>query len=126
MKVEETFSPIEIRHYLDDPEILEGFNDGQRVEDLRLFDAIYLHVKGTGLFPVNVHGKIASIHAAIPRKNRGKKAIKAGKMAINWLRDKGYMVTCQVRKDRPDVMNYASLCGFKRISESDRYIIYIA
>lgn len=124
--IEQTISPVIIRRYLDDPEVLEGFNDGQPIYNLDLNKAIYLHADGVGLFPVRTKGKIASFHAAIPPNNRGKAAIKAGKMAIDWLKGRGYFVTCQVKKSRSDVMIYASLCGFKRVGENDHYIFYMA
>lgn len=120
-----TVSPKIISRYLDDSEILEGFNDGKKISDLDLHSAIYLHAEGIGLFPVRVRNNIASLHAAIPPSNRGKKAVKAGKMAVNWLKDAGYFVTCRVRKDRPDVMAFAVLCGFERIEENDHYIYYV-
>lgn len=124
--IKQTISPVIIRRYLDDPDILSTFNDGERLTDLDLEDAIYLHVEDIGLFPVRTRQGIASIHAAIPRDKRGKEAVKAGKMAIDWLKDKGFFVTCQVRKDRRDVMLYACLCGLKRANENEDYIFYIA
>lgn len=126
MRVELLIDEGEIRKYLDDPQILEGFNDGETVKTIRRSDALYLHVGGCCLFPTVIGGKHASIHAAIPQEIRGKKAVKAGKLAVNWLKRIGYTVTCQVRENRPEVMAYAALCGFKRIGEKDGYIIYLA
>lgn len=124
--IKQTISPVIIREYLDDPEVLEGFNGGEYVTDLDLNNAIYLHYEGVGLFPVRTRNGIASIHAAIPKNNRGKLAVKAGKMAIDWLKDRGYFVTCRVEKNRPYVMLYATLCGFKRADEKEHHIIYIS
>lgn len=124
--IRQTINPEIIRRYLDDDGILSGFNGGDIVDDLDIENAIYLYCEGVGLFPVRIRNGVASIHAAIPESNRGKRAVKAGKMAISWLKQHGYFVTCRVAKDRFEVMLFASLCGFKRIEENEDFIIYMA
>lgn len=112
--------------WLSDPDVLEGFNQGEPVPVDEIDNAIYLHCPGVGLFPVRTFGKLASIHAAIPKQNRGKMAVKAGKMAVEWLKRQGFEVRCRVGMDRPEVMNYVVLCGFERIGIIEGHVVYSA
>ncbi len=111
-----------IRSILDDETVIQGFSHGERVEDLS--NAIYFYEEGIGLFPARVSGKVVSIHAAIPKKNRGIKAIKAATRLAQSLIESGYDVTARVRYTDRHVKRFVKMVGFDHLCDNDNYHIY--
>lgn len=111
-----------IRSILEDESVIGGFSDGEVIEDLS--DAFYFYEEGVGLFPARISDGVASMHAAIPKKNRGKKAVKAAKNLAYALDALGYTVTTQVRYNNKKSHCFVRMVGFKLTGQSDQYQLY--
>ena len=111
-----------IRSILEDETVIDGFSDGEKVEDLST--AIFLYEEGVGIFPTRITGGVACIHAAIPKKNRGKKALEAAKSAVNMLRTSGYTVIAQVRYNDKKTRSFVNMVGFTLTGFNDPYKLY--
>lgn len=111
-----------IRSILEDESVIGGFSDGERVEDLS--DAYYFYEEGVGIFPTRIKNSIASIHAAIPKKNRGRKALEAAKNIVNILKLSGYTVTAQVRYNDKKTRSFVNMVGFSLTGSNNNYQLY--
>lgn len=111
-----------IRSILEDESVIDGFNDGKIIETLP--DELYFYEEGVGLFPCNIQGKLISIHAAIPKKNRGIKAVKAARSLIKTLAAGGYDVWATISYNRKNVELFALLAGLSYVKSSEEYKIY--
>ena len=120
--IELTTDETLIRTILEDDSVIEGFSDGERVEDLS--SALYFHEKGVGIFPVVIREGKASIHAAIPKKNRGKKALEACKNVINTLKTMGYEVIAQVRYNDKKTRCFVNMVGFTSTGSNNNHQLY--
>lgn len=111
-----------IRSILEDKTVIDGFSDGKPVEDLS--DAVYFYEEGVGLFPTRIKDRVASIHAAIPKKNRGVKALEAAKNAVNILKLSGYTVIARVRYTDKKTRSFVNMVGFSKIGSNDEFQLY--
>lgn len=111
-----------IRSILEDPTVVDGFDNP--TDNVLIDDAVYFYEEGVGLFPSRFKGYSISVHAAIPKKNRGAKAVAAGKFLIRWLRDAGWKVFVQVGKEKRHVNCYARMVGLEKYGENEKYYLY--
>jgi len=111
-----------IRSFLEDESVIDGFSDGKRIENLN--DALYLYDEGVGIFPVRIRDRVASIHAAIPEKNRGTKALKSAKDAVTMLILLGYTVVARVRYNDKKTRAFVNMVGFSLIGSKDEFKLY--
>ena len=111
-----------IRSILEDNTVIDGFSDGERIEDLS--NALYFYDKDIGIFPVRIAGKVISIHAAIPKKNRGIKAIKSAKTLVRSLVCAGYDVIARIRYNDKHVKRFVGMVGFIYSHDKNNYHIY--
>lgn len=110
-----------IRSILEDETVIDGFSDGKRIENLDI--GIYFYEPDVGLFPVNLKGNAVCVHAAIPKKNRGLKALEAAKWLANVLCLK-YDVFTQVRHNREHVKRFVKMVGFTHLYDTDTHHFY--
>ena len=90
-----------VRSILDRDDIAHGFYDGERATDEQLnnLGLMYFYQEDVGLFVANISGKTLIFHAAIPKENRGKKAVNAAIDLGKILLGAGYRVlTVQANK----------------------------
>lgn len=113
-----------IRSILEDETVIEGFNQGERIEKIPFDNAVYFYDEEVGLFPCKVKDNIISIHAAIPKKNRGVKAIKAAKDLCSYLVDVGFYVMARVRYTDKHVKRFVNMVGFVYQCDKNNYHIY--
>ena len=111
-----------IRSILEDESVIDGFSDGEVIEDLS--DAIYFYEEGVGLFPSRIKDKVITMHAAIPKKNRGIKAVKTARKLANTLKDFGYTVMVQVRYNNKQGRAFVNMVGFTLTGSNDHYRLY--
>ena len=111
-----------IRSIIEDETVIDGFSDGDRIEDLG--NAVYFYEEGVGLFPARIKNSVVSIHAAIPKKNRGVKAVKAARSLANDLKGSGYTVTVQVRYNNKQGRAFVNMVGFSHIGSNEQYQLY--
>ena len=108
-----------IRSIIERADILEGFcGHSPSRDDLESEDIIYFYDEDIGLFPANVRGKNLFFHAAIPKENRGKKAIKAAKELGVILLEKGYNIYA-IQRDEPHLKRFAKMIGFKFVKKTE-------
>lgn len=86
---------------------------------------VYLYNDGC-LFPSFRHGEVMTIHASIPRKHRGQRAIIAAKEVIQWAIDQYRLraVLTRVDETQKHWNRYATMCGFKRYKTKAGYNYY--
>jgi len=113
-----------IRSILEDDSVIHGFNDGEKLDSVFLPGALYFYERNVGLFPAKVNGSIISMHAAIPSKNRGVRAIKSAKWLCRFLVDIGYDVIARVRYNDGHVKRFVSMVGFVYSHDKNNYHIY--
>lgn len=111
-----------IRSILEDKSVIDGFNGGKRIEDLS--NAVYFYDKAVGLFPCRIKGKVISIHAAIPKENRGIKAVKSAKSLVSSLVSAGYDVIARVMYTDKHVQRFVNMVGFIYLCDKDGFKIY--
>ena len=111
-----------IRSILEDESVIDGFSDGKPVDDLT--DAYFFYEEGVGIFPVRINNGVVDIHAAIPKKNRGKKALEAAKSISNILTLSGYTVTARVRYNDKKTRCFINMVGFHLTGSNDQYQMY--
>ena len=90
-----------VRSILDREDITPGFFGDERATDSQLssVDLIYFHQPGVGLFVANIKGNSLIFHAAIPKENRGRKAVAAAIALGKVLLKAGYTIyTVQANK----------------------------
>jgi len=110
-----------IRSYLDDDTVREGFGP---VDDVLMPDALYFYEPDVGLFPARYEGNVINVHAAIPKKNRGIKMIRAAKHLGQWLLARDWRVFTTVEHEKRHIIHCIKLIGFMKIGELDRYAVY--
>lgn len=115
-----------IRSILEQPDILPGFRHGKSPteEQLQNKGIIYFYEPDVGLFPANILGKTLVMHAAIPKENRGKKAVNAAKRLATYLTKNGYRVMTQ-QKDKRHLKAFVRMVGFEFISTLNDLNIYL-
>lgn len=113
-----------IRSILEDKTVIQGFSDGKRLDTIYLDDSVYFYEKNIGLFPCKIKDNVISIHAAIPKKNRGLKAIRAAKNLCNYLIEVGFYVIARVRYTDKHVKRFVNMVGFVYDYDKDNYHIY--
>lgn len=113
-----------IRSILEDPEVRGGYWGELRPDNVFLDNVVYFYYEGVGLFPATFNDSQITIHAAIPKKNRGSKAIKAGKELANELKDAGWEVYVKVRKELKHGIMYVRMIGFTKIRELNEHYLY--
>lgn len=113
-----------IRSILEDETVIQGFNDEKPIDNVFFDDAVYFYEEGVGLFPSRFKGNSISIHAAIPKENRGEKAIAAGHFLAQRLTDMGWKVFSQIAKEKKHVNRYAKMVGMQRFGETEKYYLY--
>ena len=111
-----------IRSILEDSTVIHGFSDGARIEDLS--SAVYFYDENTGLFPSRIAGNVISVHAAIPKKNRGIKAIKSARVLVRSLVCAGYDVIARIRYNDKHVKRFVTMIGFIYSHDKNNYHIY--
>lgn len=113
-----------IRSILEDPEIRGGYWGELRPDNVFLDNVVYYYYEGVGLFPATFNDKQITIHAAVPKKNRGIKAVRAGKELAEELKGSGWEVYVKVRKELKHGIRYVRMIGFTKIRELDRHYLY--
>ncbi len=111
-----------IRSILEDETVIDGFSDGKRIKDLS--NAVYFYDKDVGLFPCRVKGKVISIHAAIPKENRGIKAVNSARTLVRSLVNAGYDVIARIRYTDKHVKRFVMMVGFIYSHDKNNYHIY--
>lgn len=111
-----------IRSILEDETVIDGFSDGKRIEDLS--NAVYFYDENVGLFPSRIEGRVISMHAAIPKNNRGIKAIKSARSLVRSLVGAGYDVIARIRYNDKHVQRFVTMVGFIYSHDSNSYQIY--
>jgi hypothetical protein len=109
-----------IRSILEDETVIHGFNNGQKLDELYLDRAIYFYNEDIGLMPVVIDGNDAFLNIAIPKQNRGSKALKWSIDVIEYLVNKGYTVRADIDIDHLAAQRYASWAGLVEESITDR------
>ena len=112
-----------IRSILEDESVIGGYEGIENVMDLHK-NAIYLHSEGIGIFPAIIDGDNADIHAAIPKANRGLRALKAGKLAVYILMWLGYTVTAKVRYNDKATRSFINMVGFTYVDSDAEFKNY--
>ena len=95
-------------------------------EDVNRQDIIYFLASGVGLFVANIVGDRELVfHAAIPKVNRGKKALSAARSLAKRMSEDGYKLYIQQRKEKHLNM-FAKMAGFtfKGCSENKNFYAY--
>ena len=104
-----------IRSIIEQPDILPGFNNGNKPtkDQLESDSMVYFYEPGVGLFPANlISDKALVFHAAIPKESRGIKAIRAAKsLGVELLANGFTIYTQQVNK--PHFKRFVLLIGFE-------------
>ena len=117
-----TTDEVLIRSILEDPTV-KGAYEGLSPDSVFFDNAVYFYYEGVGLFPATFNDSQISVHAAIPKKNRGLKAIEAGKDLVEGLKDAGWEVYARVRKENKHVIRYVRMIGFERVGDfGNRYL----
>lgn len=109
-----------IRQILEDETVIQGFNNGQKLDELYLDRAVYFYSEQIGLMPTIINGKDAYLNIAIPKKNRGSKALKWSIDVIEYLVNKGYTVRADIDVDHIAAQRYAVWAGLVEESITDR------
>lgn len=108
-------------------EVLDTFNNGEPILDgfIDREDKLFLYEDGC-LFPTTIREDImlANFHAAVPKECRGKRAVKAAKICIKYLKGLGYTVISSIEHDRKDVRLVVNAAGAKYLNDCDGYRIY--
>ena len=113
-----------IRSILEDETVVDGFSDGEKLKDVYLENAVYFYEPGVGLFPSKIKGNVLSMHAAIPKENRGIKAVDTAKVLCRCLVTIGYYVIARVRYTDKHVKHFVKMVGFEYQYDNDNYHIY--
>ena len=113
-----------IRSILEDPTVSGGYWGELRPDNVFLDNVVYFYYEGVGLFPATFTDSQITIHAAIPKKNRGIKAIEAGKDLAKDLKDSGWEVYVMVRKELKHGICYVRQIGFTRVNELKEHYLY--
>lgn len=94
-------------------------------EEIMRGDIIYFYEPEVGLFPAEVigHNRLL-IHAAIPKRSRGKLAINAAKELANRLFSAGYEIFTVQKKIR-HLKLFVLMVGFERIGSSSNRNYFI-
>ena len=102
-----------VRSIIEDPDVMPGYcGDTPPTEgQLRHKEMVYFYDPAVGLFPANVFGRVLVMHAAIPKKNRGIKAVNAAKALAALLHQAGYTVLAQQR-NLPHLRAFVKMVGF--------------
>lgn len=111
-----------IRSLLEDKTIIDDLTGGEKLTTLP--DSLYFYNPDIGLLPANAKGNALSFHAAIPRKNRGIKAIRSAKKLAVELSTAGYDVYARVSKGLKHVKAFLLMVGFTYLYDHDKYHIY--
>jgi len=119
-----TTDEVLIRSILEDPTVIDGFSDGERLDSAILADAVYFHEPDVGLFPSRISGDFINVHAAIPKKNRGIKAVKAAKKLGKYLTLIGFNAYTTVRKNNSSAIRFNHMVGLTRVGELDNHFVY--
>lgn len=111
-----------IRSIIEDESVIQGFNDGERMNDLS--SCTFFYEEGVGLFPAMFKGNLISIHAAIPKKNRGIKAVRAAQGLARTLVDAGYELTARIRYNNKHLKRFVGMVGFSYQYDKGNYHYY--
>ena len=117
-----TTDEVLIRSILEDPTVIDGFSDGEVIKDLT--GGIYFYIPDVGLFPSVLRGNVLSCHAAIPKKNRGIKAVKAVKILIKELVDLGYELETRARHENKAAHRFNVMVGFVCYDTDSKHRLY--
>ena len=116
-------------HFLhsEDVEGFTSYEDRKGIDTKNLFfkEVLYLYHDGC-MFPCLIQGKDISIHAAVPRKYRGKHAMNAVKQVFVWIFKhlKVNRIVAQIEKTRHNVNMFARLVGMKKYDSNDIFNYY--
>jgi hypothetical protein len=113
-----------IRSILEDPSVRDGYWGELRPDNVFLDNVVYFYYENVGLFPATFNDSQITIHAAIPKKNRGIKAVRAGIELAEDLRGAGWEVYVQVRKELKHGIRYVKMIGFTMIKELNEHYLY--
>lgn len=111
-----------IRSILEDETVIDGVTGGEILADLP--SSLYFYSPNVGLLPANAKGNTLSFHAAIPKKNRGIKAIKATRILANELSKSGYDIYARVEKGIKHIKAFTLMVGLTYLYDYDKYHIY--
>jgi hypothetical protein len=113
-----------IRSILEDESVKEGFDGIELLDDLFAGGAVYFYDPDVGLMPCLVDGLTIEVHAAIPKENRGAKAVRFGRELLKRLSEQGYNVTTVIGRNKKHVQRYAALIGFSFDYEDNKAKYY--
>lgn len=118
-------SKAKIAEILNDESVSFGFY-GDSVPEIPIADNVFYLYSSGCLFPSVRHGEILSIHAAIPEKYRGARAVVSAKKVVAWALEnlKVDRVVARIVKRRKNVSVFAVQCGFRYSHDCDEYQYY--
>jgi len=108
-------------------DILPTLNHGEMPSMEQIMDdsIVYFYEPDVGLFPANVIGDHRLLmHVAIPKENRGKKALKAARKLVKQLIDKGYTLLARA-VDKPHIKRFITMIGAEHTGYDGKYHNYI-
>lgn len=112
-----------INSYLMMPDILPHFfvAEEKHIRNINLF----FMLGDYGLFPCLKTGAVMDCHAAIPHKNRGKKALADGRNLIKWVFEHTLCtkISTRARKEHKQRLFFNSLL-LEREKEDETYVYY--
>ncbi len=113
-----------IRSILEDESVIGGFSNGEKLTSEQIDGGIFHYFPDVGLFPCQKSNNIVSIHAAIPKACRGRKAVETARYLVKGLVAEGNIVISTIISTDRHVRLFASLVGFELVSEYGDYMIY--
>jgi len=113
-----------IRGILDKPG-MDDFNDGERLTDKNIKNPDILYMLEDGcLFVAKKFKGAVNLHAAVPLDRRGKRAVKAARICINWLQKQGYMILLTIKEHMKHVRLFARAVGARHINTQMGFRVY--
>jgi hypothetical protein len=111
-----------IRSIIEHESVIDGFSDGVPIEDLSRY--LFFYDEGVGVYMAIINNNVVSVHPAIPKDNRGLKALKSARWLANFIVSKGYKLITRISYNKKTSMHFASLIGFTHVGDADGYKIY--
>ena len=114
-----------IRSIIERDDILPTFcGKSPSDEVLKNENILYFYDENVGLFPAQLDGKELIFHAAVPKENRGIKAINSIKGLFKDLLGRGYTIKTKTR-DFPHIKRFINSIGFEYFGEEGNRKVYI-